>query len=241
PGYLSRLLTGFEAEGLVERSPAPGDGRQSLFELTAAGRAAFAPLDAASAASVGALLGRLDGAGRAALIAAAETVETLLSRPLPPVEIRTHRPGDLGWMQMRHAEIYRAEFGFGAEFEAIVAGICARFLEGYDPARERCWVAERAGVRLGCVALVQEDAETARLRLLLVEPAARGMGLGTRLVRECVETARAMGYRRLVLWTKDMLVAARRIYEAQGFRLVGESASADFGFAHADQTWAREL
>jgi DNA-binding MarR family transcriptional regulator/N-acetylglutamate synthase-like GNAT family acetyltransferase len=241
-GYLSRLLAGFEAEGLIERTPHPGDGRQSLLLLTAAGRAAFAPLDRASAASIAAMLDGLGDAGRRELANAMARIERLMAGDVPgEALLRPHRAGDIGWIIARHAEIYGAEYGFGTDFEAIVTGICATFLTGFDPAAEKCWIAERDGERLGCVFLVRDAPCTARLRLLLVEPSARRLGLGRRLVRECVAEAGRMGYARIVLWTRSVLVAARAIYAAEGFRLIVAVPSDAPGATHREETWALDL
>jgi len=160
---------------------------------------------------------------------------------LPQVRLRRHRPGDLGWVVQRHGELYWREYGYDARFEALVAGIGARFVERFDPRRERCWIAEARGTRLGAVFLVKESPRVAKLRLLIVEPEARGLGLGRRLVRACVNFARAAGYRKLVLWTQSELTAARAIYEKLGFRKVRSEAHASFGKSLIGEYWELPL
>lgn len=244
PGYLSRILRGFGRGGLVSRLPSPADARQSILELTAEGREAFAALDARSQAEVAAMVDALPPDGRRRLTAAMRTVEAVLEgreeAPLP-ILLRPHRPGDIGWIIHRHAVLYTEEYGWNAGFEALVAEIAARFLAGHDPARERCLIAERGGAMAGSVMVVRDSDEVARLRLLLVEPDARGHGIGRRLVEECIHFARGAGYGSLVLWTNDVLSAARRIYEAAGFRLVAEEPHDRFGPAMVGQSWELDL
>lgn len=238
-GYLSRLLRRFESAGLVARTPVPGDARKALVRLTAAGEDAFAPLDHASSAATRALLEPLDGPARAALLAALGTVEALLSGPPGEVVLRGPEPGDLGWIVERHGALYAAEFGFGQGFEGIVARIVADFASLPAGAPARVWIAARDGRRLGTVMLVPDAAEgTGRLRLLLVEPAARGLGLGRRLAQACIAEARALGFRRLVLWTKSDLLAARAIYAAEGFRCTASRPAPEGG---ADEDWTLDL
>ncbi|MDE2200276.1 MAG: MarR family transcriptional regulator [Rhodospirillales bacterium] len=243
-GYLSRLLRGLAARGLVARRPSARDGRQSLLSLTAAGRALFTTIDARSQAEVGAMLAALPAAGRRHLVAALATAERLLGATgaaPAPVTLRAHRPGDMGWVVHRQAVLYAAEYGWDGSFEALVAEIVAKFIRDFDPARERCWIAEREGAVLGSVFLVRDTDEVAKLRLLYVEAAARGLGLGRRLVEECIGFARAAGYRRLTLWTNDILVAARHIYQQAGFRLVGEERHHSFGHDLVGQFWELDL
>jgi DNA-binding MarR family transcriptional regulator/GNAT superfamily N-acetyltransferase len=243
-GYLSRILQRFARDGLLRRDRSPRDARQTRLTLTEVGRAAFAPLDAASAREIGALLTRLPDPAQAALVAAMGQIETLLGGlddDARPWLLRSPQPGDIGWVVARHGALYAAEYGFDARFEALVAKVAGAFLEANDPACERCWIAERDGVNVGSVFLVRRDAQTARLRLLLVEPTARGAGIGRRLVADCVDFARAAGYRRVVLWTNDILTAARHLYVQAGFRLVASKPHRDFGPAIVGEDWELEL
>ncbi|WP_026873152.1 bifunctional helix-turn-helix transcriptional regulator/GNAT family N-acetyltransferase [Inquilinus limosus] len=243
-GYLSRILARFEQQGLLVRTPSPQDGRQSLLAATEAGRAAMAPLEERSNEVLGRLLQPLSAGDRAQLTDAFRTVERLLGEPRDKVVsylLRPHRPGDLGWIVHRHGVLYAREYGWGEGFEALVAEIAAQFLRDHDPQREQCWVAELDGEMAGTVMLVRQSDETAKLRLLLVEPTARGHGIGARLVEECIRFARRAGYRRLTLWTNDVLAAARRIYEKAGFRLVDAKPHRDFGPEMVGETWELEL
>lgn len=244
PGYLSRMLRGFEQGGLLRRQPAPDDARRSLLSLTAAGRKAVAELEARSDAEAREMLQPLAGSARARLLQSMQAIEEVLG-PAPeaarPWLLRNHRPGDMGWIVHRHGALYAQEYGWDESFEALVAEIVAGFVRNFDPARERCWLAERDGEILGSVFLVQESKTVARLRLLLVEPSARGLGIGRRLVEECVLFARQAGYRRITLWTNDVLASARRIYEAAGFRLVAEEPHHSFGKDLVGQTWDLKL
>lgn len=245
PGYLSRILKRFAARSLIVREGSASDRRQSDLRLTEAGRAAFAPLDAASRIQVGDMLAALGPAERERLIEALTTVEQLLRAarpPQPPVPLlRPPRPGDMGWVVERHGALYAREHGFDGRFEALVAEIVAAFLKAADRARERCWIAERDGSRLGSVLLVRQDEATARLRLLLVEPEARGQRLGAHLLGECERFARQAGYRRITLWTNDVLTVARRLYEKHGYRLVAREPHAMFGPAMVGETWGLDL
>ena len=220
-GYLSRMLGRLERDGLVARRRSPSDGRSVTLSLTEQGRASFAVLNSRSAALVEDLIGRLSAAQKTELAGALTAAQALLepSPAKPAVVLRPPAPGDMGWVTERHGVLYGREYGWGHGIEAVTARICADFLDNLDPARERCWIAERAGERLGCVFLVKEDETTARLRLLLLEPAARGERLGRRLVDECVAFAREAGYREIVLWTHAVLTAARAIYAATGFTI----------------------
>jgi DNA-binding MarR family transcriptional regulator/N-acetylglutamate synthase-like GNAT family acetyltransferase len=243
PGYLSRILKSFEARCFLGRTASEEDGRRAAIHLTPAGRAAFAPLDAASAAQVSRLLDRLPQRSRAELVQAMGSVERLLSgdAATPPIVLRRHRVGDLGWIAHRQGLLYAAEYGWDATFEALVAEILAGFVRSHDPERERAWIAEREGSVLGSVFLVRQSEETAKLRLLYVEPAARGLGLGARLVDACIGFAREAGYRALTLWTNDVLVAARRIYLAAGFELAGTERHRSFGQDLVGETWTLPL
>jgi len=244
-GYLSRMLRGFEKRALVTRTRSAADGRRSYLALTALGRKTFAPLDARSHDEVAALLSALAPAAQAQMIAAMQTIERLLRRdhcprPLPPTApylLRSPQPGDMGWVIHRHGAVYAREYGYDAQFEALVAEIVARFVQRFDPIRERCWIAERDGAVVGSVFLVARSRTVAQLRLLLVEQQARGSGLGTRLVDECVRFARQAGYRRLMLWTQSELRAARRLYRAAGFRVVRRERNHNFGKALVSETW----
>jgi len=245
-GYLSRLLRGLEERGLIARRPSDTDGRVVLLSLTPAGRDAFAFMDARSRDEVGAMLGRLSEADRRRLTAALATTERLLGgRPdqpgAAPYMLRPPRPGDMGWVVHRHGALYAQEYGWDESFEALVAEIVAGFLRGFDPRRERCWIAEREGQIVGSVLAVRESEEVVKLRLLYVEPEARGLGIGRRLVDECIRFAREVGYRRLMLWTNDVLVPARRIYQAAGFRLIAEEPHRSFGHDLVGQTWELPL
>lgn len=249
-GYLSRLLKTFDERGLVTRTPSPHDGRQSLLTLTQEGRRLFTDLQTRARSAVSAQLLPLNAAERAALLSAMVTIETLLTTPVvpdhvdaAPYTLRAHRPGDMGWVVRRHAEIYAGDYGWAITFEALVARIAADFLDHFDPSCERCWIAERDGERVGCVFVVKhpEREGTAKLRMLLVDPSARGLGLGKRLVRECTAFARASGYHTLTLWTNDILHTARALYEAEGYRLVSEERHHSFGVDLVGQYWELAL
>jgi len=244
-GYLSRMLRGFERRALVTRARSAADGRRSHLALTALGRRVFAPLDARSHDEVAALLSGLTPAAQTHVIAAMRTIERLLGRDRSPPSaaylLRPPQPGDLGWVVHRHGAVYAREYGYDARFEALVAEIVARFVARFDPARERCWIAEQDGAVVGSVFLVARSRSVAQLRLLLVEPQARGSGLGTRLVDECVRFARRAGYRTLMLWTQSELSAARRLYQAAGFRVVRRERNHSFGKALASETWQLDL
>jgi DNA-binding MarR family transcriptional regulator/N-acetylglutamate synthase-like GNAT family acetyltransferase len=240
-GYLSRLLRGFEEDGLIHKRPSEADGRRSILRITERGRETFAPLDARSRSDIGAMLGSLSVADQERLVGAMRTLEGLLSEPEGPYLLRPHASGDMGWVVQRHGILYAREYGWDERFEALVAEIVAQFIQEYDPRRERCWIAERDGENLGCVFLVKQSQEIAKLRLLLVEPHARGLGIGTRLVEECIRFARQAGYRKVTLWTNDVLHAARIIYQGVGFRLAHEEPHHSFGHDLVGQTWELEL
>ena len=241
-GYLSRMLQAFERDGLLARSASGTDRRQNLLSLTAAGAEAFAPLDARSRAELGALLAGLSEPAQADLIAAMQRIEALLGTSRPATWLlRQHRPGDMGWVIARHGALYADEYAFDHRFEALVAQVAGGFLAEHDPARERCWIAERDGVNVGSVFLVRKSDEMAKLRLLIVEPTARGLGIGRRLVAECIAFARQAGYRSITLWTNDILLAARAIYQQAGFRLVASSPHCDFGPRCVGEDWELTL
>jgi DNA-binding MarR family transcriptional regulator/GNAT superfamily N-acetyltransferase len=244
-GYLSRILRRFEARGWLARNPSPADARQSLLQLTEAGHAAFAPLQQKSRDEAADLLAALPAASREKLIAAMGTVQQLLE-PSPQAATRTvvlrdPRPGDMGWVVMQHGEIYAREYGFTTEFEGLVAGIAARYIERFDPAWEKGWIAEIDGERVGSVFVVRHSATVAKLRLLILTPAARGHGLGARLTDECIAFARSKGYRKLVLWTQSNLLAARAIYKSRGFRLVKSEPHNAYGQKLVAETWELKL
>ena len=243
-GYLSRILRRFEHRGYLQRARSKADGRRAHLTLTPRGRKAFAPLDVRSRDEVGALLGRLPAAKQERLVEALRTVEDLLAAPAERPShyvLRAHQPGDMGWVVHRHAVLYTEEFGWNEEFEALVAGVVADFVKRYDPRRDRCWIAEKDGQPLGSVFCVKRSKSVAQLRLLLLEPSARGVGLGARLVDECVRFARGAGYRTLTLWTNSVLVAARHLYQAAGFKLVASEPHHSFGHDLVGETWELRL
>jgi DNA-binding MarR family transcriptional regulator/N-acetylglutamate synthase-like GNAT family acetyltransferase len=243
-GYLSRILRGFEQRGLIEKRPSATDGRQMLLALTARGRDTFAPLERTSHDEAVHMLRELSAEEQRRLVEAMHAIERLLGDPPAanvPYVIRPHQPGDLGWIVHRHAVLYSREYGWDERFEALVATIAASFLERFDPKRERCWIAEREGEIVGSIALVKASDQVAKLRLLLVEPSARGLGIGRRLVEECIGFARRAGYAKITLWTNDVLRSARRIYEEAGFHLVEEQRHAGWGPELVGQTWELEL
>lgn len=238
PGYLSRILQRFEHDGLLARDTSPSDRRHVLLTLTAAGHQAFAPLNVRSCEDVARLLARLPPSAQDELVSAMHRIETLLGAESSPQGLlREHRPGDIGWVVSRHGALYAEEYDFDARFEALVARVAGEFLAQHDPTRERCWIAEQDGVNIGSVFLVRKSDEEAKLRLLLVEPAARGLGIGRRLVEECLRFARHAGYRRVTLWTNEVLVAARAIYQQAGFRLVASAPHHDFGPPMVGEDW----
>jgi DNA-binding MarR family transcriptional regulator/N-acetylglutamate synthase-like GNAT family acetyltransferase len=242
-GYLSRLLQGLRRQGVVQGEAAKEDARRVRLSLTAKGRKAFQLLDTRSRELVSEMLGELAGPAQSRLVGALQTVESVLEgKPAAEIVLRAHRPGDMGWVLERHAALYYEQDGWGAAFEALVAGIVKEFLERFDPARERCWIAERGGERVGCVFVVKQSATAAKLRLLLVEPSARGAGLGRRLVEECIAFSREKGYRKLVLWTHAHLKSARAIYRQTGFRKLPKTEVHDtFGPKAVSEFWELKL
>jgi len=247
PGYLSRIVQGFRSAGLVSRKKSAEDGRRATLSLTARGRRQFKTLDQRSRNEASALLATLPAASRTRLVASLADAQSMLSgeerRPAARVVIRPYRLGDIGWAIERHARVYAAEYGWNAEFEALVAKLFARFASEHDPASERCWIAELDGERAGCVFVVrnEEDRSMAQLRCLLVDPTARGFGIGRKLVARCIAFARSAGYPKMMLWTNDVLVSARRIYEAAGFRLAKEEPHRSFGHDLVGQFWVLDL
>jgi len=245
-GYLSRMLRSFEQRALVQRRQSTADGRRTILSLTRKGRSAFARLDARAHSEIAALLAGHSAADQRALVDAMRSIESLLGRtttpPAPPVvELREPHPGDLGWVIERHGELYAEEYGWGDHFEALVVQIVAQFMHAHDPARERFWIAMAGGERVGSILLVRESDSVARLRLLLVEPSARELGVGKKLVSACLQFARDAGYQRVTLWTNAVLHAARAIYVAHGFRLVREEMHTHFGSEQLGQDWELDL
>ncbi len=232
PGYLSRMLRDFEKQALLKRTESESDARQSLLSLTAKGRKAFAPLDARSRAQVGGMLGKSSPLRQKKLLDAMRAIEEQLgARPkaASPYLLRPHRPGDMGWVVHRHGVLYSQEYGYDERFEALVAEIVADFVQNLDPKRDACWIAEKDTEIVGSIFLVRKSKTAAKLRLLLVEPSARGMGIGKRLIEECIGFARQAGYKKIVLWTQSELNAARYLYERAGFRLSGENRHDSWG------------
>ncbi len=246
-GYLSRVLRNFERHGLIARKTSARDARQSHLTLSPRGRKTFAPLDARSQRDTGAMLGWLEAADQARLIAAMNTIETLLGgkADLPPpqqrIVLRAPRAGDFGWIVQRHAELYAQDYGWVAPFEGVCAKIVADFVNKHDPKRERCWIAAMDGENVGCVFLVADSDTVARIRLLLVEPKARGRGLGDKLTAEAVRFARRAGYKKITLWTHSVLSAARHIYEKAGFKLMRSEKHRSWGRPVVSEYWDLEL
>jgi len=236
PGYLSRLLAKFRKRRLVVRTPSKTDARQWRLSLTKLGRRVFEPLDRGASEQVAEMLRPLPPSGRARLVEAMAAIQRMLTADRS-YTLRSHRPGDIGWVIHRHGVLYFQEYGWDERFEALVAEIAAHFVQHFDAARERCWIAETEGSILGSVFLVRQSDTVAKLRLLLVEPEARGLGLGQRLVAECIAFARAAGYREITLWTQSELLAARHIYEKAGFHLAGIEKHHHFGPEMVGEVW----
>jgi|SRR5580698_4631032 len=241
PGYLSRILQSFEKQKLIGKTSSHRDARQILLSLTSNGRKAFEPLNARSNAEVAGMLERLPRDSQDRLLQAMQSIERVLSpssRPVTAYVVRPHQPGDMGWVVHRHGVLYWQEYRYDERFEALVAEIVAEFIQQFDAQRERCWIAESDGEILGSVFLVHSSKTVAKLRLLLVEPSARGLGIGRRLVDECVLFAKRAGYKKIVLWTQSELVAARHIYERAGFCLTGKKAHQSWGRDNLiSETW----
>ncbi|HEX5738687.1 MAG TPA: bifunctional helix-turn-helix transcriptional regulator/GNAT family N-acetyltransferase [Hydrogenophaga sp.] len=242
-GYLSRLLAELEGEGLLRRSPSPDNAKRLQLTLTADGREVFAALNAASAKEIAGLLKPLSEQERREVVVAMARIRRLLGDTPPDrsFTLRAPEPGDMGWIVHRQARLYAEEYGWDWTFEGLVAEIAGKFVRQFQPEAERCWVAERQGEVVGAVFVVREDEHTAKLRMLYVEPSARGLGLGRRLVDECLRFASAKGYRRMVLWTNEVLVAARRIYQTAGFELIEQTPHHAFGKDLVGEVWARDL
>jgi DNA-binding MarR family transcriptional regulator/GNAT superfamily N-acetyltransferase len=239
-GYLSRILRRFQKNGLIRKEVSPDDARQSFLSLTPRGRRAFAPLETRTERQIGEMLARLNAPGQERLVSAMRAIEYMIapdSNALPEIVLRQPRPGDLGWVVARHAELYRQEYGWAENFEGLCAQIVADFAGKFDPKSERCWIAEMDGQNVGSAFLVKNTETIARVRLLLVDPAARGRGLGTRLTEECIQFARQNGYRTVTLWTHEVLTAARHIYERAGFRLTSSEKRRSFGHDVVSENW----
>jgi DNA-binding MarR family transcriptional regulator/GNAT superfamily N-acetyltransferase len=246
PGYLSRVLAAYARRGWIRRTPSAEDARQRRLSMTPKGRAAFEPLQARSRREIETLLRAVPESGQARVVAAMQTIEALLGpapASKPPYVLRAHQPGDIGWVVHRHGVLYSQEYGWDQTFEALVAEIAAKFIKNFDPQRERCWIAERDGEILGCVFLVRRAGHprTSQLRMLLVEPSARGMGIGAKLVEECLRFARQAGYRKMMLWTNSVLGAARAIYKKVGFRLTESEKHHSWGHDLVSEIWELDL
>ena len=243
-GYLSRIVQKFDDAGLITSKPLPSDRRQNRLALTARGRQTFTKLERSMQDEVAAMLAKLPHDSRANVIGAMALIERLLGESgssSAPAILREPRPGDMGWVVQSHGAFYARVYGFDSSFEGLVAEIAAKFLASFDAPRERCWIAEIDGAQVGSIFLVRHTDDIAKLRLLLVDPAGRGQGLGQRLVAECIAFARACGYRRITLWTQSILVAARAIYQAAGFKLVATEPHRSFGQSLIGETWELEL
>jgi DNA-binding MarR family transcriptional regulator/GNAT superfamily N-acetyltransferase len=243
-GYMSRILRELEQRKLVARKRSEADERQKFLSLTAKGRKAFTPLDERSNRDTAGILETLSRLERKRLVDAMETIRRLLGdrpEPRPAYLLRQHQPGDVGWVVYRQAILYAEEYGWDETYEGLAAEIAGQFLKNYDPRRERCWIAEKDGSRVGAVFVAKASDDLAKLRLLHVEPEARGLGIGKRLVEECVRFARQAGYRKMTLWTQSILHAARHIYHQAGFRVVCEEPHHSFGKDLTGETWELEL
>jgi N-acetylglutamate synthase-like GNAT family acetyltransferase len=242
---LSRILKKFHERGLLDRARSERDGRETHLSLTAVGQQTLEPLEAGARQQIGALLARLPEDQQQRLVASMSAIEQLLDAEIPvvpDVHLRTEaQPGDFGWVVQRHGALYAQEYGFDLTFEALVASIVAKFVDHFDPERERVWIAERNGERVGCVLLVKQSPRVAKLRLFLVEPDARGMGIGRRMVQELIAFARASGYRTIRLWTQSILLAARHVYAQAGFKLIAEEPNYAFGADLVSETWELRL
>lgn len=244
PGYLSRIVQKFDEDGLLTRKPLASDRRQYRLGLTAKGRQAFARLERSTHDDVAAMLAELDAGKRASVVHAMRTIENTLQPPAQKPAgflLRSHRPGDIGWIVSRHGAIYAQEYGWDITFEALAAEIAAQFIRSYDPSREHCWIAEIDGEPVGSIFLVRASDEVAKLRLLLVEEKARGLGVGRALTQQCIHFARQSGYSSITLWTQSILVAARGIYQRAGFRRVSEEKHHSFGVDLVGETWDLKL
>ena len=239
-GYMSRILLGFAKRGFLLRKTSKIDARQTHLSLSQKGKKAYAPIEARTQGEIEAMLERLSPSEQDQLVESMNLIERLLDADAGQQTsylLRTHQPGDMGWVIHRHGALYAREQGWDERFEALVAEIAAKFIHNFDPKRERCWIAEKDGSMVGSVFLVRESAKVARLRLLLVEPSARGLGIGKRLVEECTRFARQAGYKKITLWTQSILHAARRIYQQAGYKLVKQERHSEFGYDLVGETW----
>ena len=244
PGYLSRIVKNFEKQNFVRRTVGSDDRRKSVLTLTTKGAHEFARINQRSDEQVAEMIGALSHEDEHRLVSSMQAIEKLLGAPTDrhaPFLLRPPAAGDLGWVVQRHGVLYAQEYGWNEEFEALVADIVSKFVRHFEPKRERCWIAESEGENVGCVFVVKKSERIAQLRMLLVEPAARGRGIGQRLVQECIRFARQQGYQKMILWTNDVLHAARHIYERNGFELVKEDRHHSFGHDLVGQTWELEL
>lgn len=244
PGYLSRIISSFKTKGFIDSKPSEQDGRQSILRLTEKGKAAFAPLNDRARDEIGILLSALKESDQINLVKAMERIIELLSggpKKRVPYLLRPHQPGDMGWVVHLHGMLYAQEYAWDDSFEALVAGIVAKFIQNFDPKKERCWIAEIEGEIVGSVFLVKESKTVCKLRLLIVHPKARGLGIGKKMVDECLRFAKQAGYRKIMLWTNNVLLAARHLYETTGFKLVLEEPHHSFGHDLIGETWELEL
>ncbi len=238
------MIASFARRGFIGKTRSAADARESILTLMPRGKAIFTRLNERASADVGRMLESVPPADRTRLVVAMSAIESALGStdaPHPPFTIREHGPGDIGWIIQRHAQIYTEEYAWNSNFELLCAEIATNFLKNLKPTRERCWIAERDGVNVGCVMMVERSRSVAQLRLLLVEPSARGLGIGANLVSECVAFAREAGYRKMMLWTNNVLHSARKIYQSQGFDLIKEEQHSKFGPPLTSQTWAVKL
>ena len=244
PGYLSRILARLEQQGLLEKVRPDNDGRQRILHLTSEGRNAFTLLDQRSRDEVAEMLNDLSEEEQRSIVKAMKAIENLLTHGFKysePYFLRPHQSGDMGWVVHRHGVLYAQEYGWNEHFEALVAQIVSDFVKNYNPEREHCWIAEMDGEIVGSVFVVESSETVAKLRLLLVEPKARGLVIGARLVAECIRFARSCGYQKLVLWTNSVLLEARHIYQKTGFTLIAEEAHHSFGHDLVGETWELKL
>lgn len=240
-GYVSRVISGFEKKGLVAKTRSPSDARATQLELTDKGKVTFELLNDASRREVIAMLNKLSEPAQQDLVDAMGQIQGLLGEPSRSYILRDPQPGDMGWIIHRQAVLYAQEYGWNYEYEALIVGILAKFVREFEPASDRCWIAEKDDKVVGSVFIVRQDETTAKLRLLYVEPCARGLGIGSRLVDQCLRFARQAGYKRMVLWTNSVLTSARRIYDRAGFQLIEEEPHHSFGKDLIGQVLARDL